>query len=172
MTRYVRRLSELMPPPEAGGSVIDWERAEKSYGYSFPDDYREFMAIYGEGRIDDFLSIYTPISEVYVNGSGTVAAITGDARLTGESEDYDSPRLLVAWGITVGSDLVCWRAEGADPNTWPIVLWGRHSLPPECWMTFDGNMVEFVERFARRDIPYFDFSEMSEIAPRFVHARD
>lgn len=169
--QYLKQLIELMPPPESGGNVIDWEIVERSYDHAFPADYREFMATYGEGRVDDFLSIYPPISEVYRNDSGTVARITSDARLTGENEDYDKPQLLVAWGITVESDLVCWRTEGADPNQWPIVLWRRHSLPPECWVTFGGNMVEFMERFAKRNIMYFDFSEMNENA-RFVHERD
>jgi hypothetical protein len=48
-----------MAPPVGGGDAIDWSALESQGGY-FPSDYKEFVAVYGGGDIDDILGINTP----------------------------------------------------------------------------------------------------------------
>ncbi|MBK3568131.1 hypothetical protein [Streptomyces sp. MBT62] len=89
------RLASLAGPPSAGGDILDWNDLSGRYPRGFPDDYKEFIRVYGEGLFDDFLGVVAPVSGVYPNDPGAnVEGITGTAELTGEEEDYDAPELL------------------------------------------------------------------------------
>ncbi|NEC85947.1 hypothetical protein [Streptomyces sp. SID12501] len=140
------------------------------YSHGFPDDYREFMGIYGQGFFDDFLGVEPPTQDVYpLEVSATVRGRTADARFTGEECEYDRPDLLIAWGLTVDSDLLCWRADSPDPNMWTTVLWRRQWLS---WEQFDCGMTEFLCRYATRDLPDVWTFDLPYDGCRFVHDRD
>ncbi|MFF4342244.1 hypothetical protein ACFY00_20220 [Kitasatospora sp. NPDC001540] len=135
--RLVRGLRPLVAPPAGGGNAIDWSRTTAEYGHGFPDDYRAFMQVYGEGTFDGFLYVTPPVSEVYPNPPFPVREETDTACHTAEEEDFDEPDLLIAWGGTVDADLLCWYACDPDPNRWTTVVFRRHWAPPECWTRFD-----------------------------------
>ncbi|GGJ71623.1 hypothetical protein [Streptomyces brasiliensis] len=168
------RLTSLVAPPAAGGNVLDWDSLTERYPRGFPDDYKEFMRVYGQGLFDDFLGVVPPVNEVYPNDPGAnVEGVTGDAELTAEEEDYDAPELLIGWGYTVEADLLCWRADSPDPNKWGTVIWRRHWAVPECWSHFNCGMVELLCRFADRDISKdWTFDDLRYTGARFLHARD
>ncbi|MEU0411515.1 hypothetical protein ABZ307_27365 [Streptomyces griseorubiginosus] len=108
------RLTSLVAPPAAGGDTFDWDGLSARYPRGFPDDYKEFMRLYGPGLFDDFLSVAPPVHAVYPDDpSADVEGVTGDAELTAEDEGYDAPELLVGWGSTVEADLLC-RFAGRD----------------------------------------------------------
>jgi hypothetical protein len=167
----VRQFRALVAPPVDGGNTIDWTQIVEDYGHAFPDDYRVFMEVYGEGTFDDFLSVKPPVSEVYIPSS-PVREETDNARYTAEMEDFDEPGLLIAWGVTVDSDLLCWYASDPDPNRWTTVIWRRHWADPECWMRFDCGMVELLRRYVQHEIPHFWISDLRYEGSRFLHERD
>ena len=92
------RLTSLVAPPAAGGDAFDWDGLTAPYPRGFPDDYKEFMRIYGPGLFDDFLSVAPPVHAVYPDDpSADIEGVTGDAELTAEEEGYDAPELLIGW---------------------------------------------------------------------------
>jgi hypothetical protein len=131
------------------------------------------MRVYGEGLFDNFLGVNPPASEVYPNDPGAdVEGITGNAELTAEELEYDTPELLIGWGSTVEADLLCWRADSPDLNKWGTVIWRRHWAVPECWSHFDCGMVELLCRCAGRDITEHWTFDLRYTGARFLHARD
>jgi hypothetical protein len=52
MTPAIRKLTKILPPPsqpvEASG---DWDEVERTLGTALPDDYKEFISLYGTGFI-------------------------------------------------------------------------------------------------------------------------
>jgi hypothetical protein len=169
----VRGLRALVAPPTRGGNAIDWSAVVVEHDHGFPDDYRTFMEIYGEGTFDDFLYVVAPVSEVYpADPSSTVLGSTDTARYTAQEEDFEEPDLLIAWGGTVDADLLCWYASNPDPNQWTTVIWRRHWASPESWMRFDCGMVEFLRRYVRHEIPRFGIGDLRYEGSRFVHSRD
>lgn len=168
------RLTSLVAPPAAGGDTFDWAVLSERYPRGFPDDYKEFMRIYGPGLFDDFLSVAPPVHAVYPDDpSADVEGVTGDAELTAEEEGYDAPELLIGWGSTVEADLLCWRADSPDPNRWTTVIWRRHRANPQCWSHFGHGMVELLCRFADRDIDeHWRTFDLRYSGARFFHDRD
>lgn len=169
------KLLSLVDPPASGGTPVDWERASREYTHGFPRDYIEFMAAYGEGVFDDFLVVHAPFPDAYPNDpSSTVHGRTADARLTGEEEDYDAPELLIGWGLTVDSDLLCWRMTDADPDRWTSVIWRRQWTSPDSWVELDCGMAELLCRWATNQIPNFGVGalELPYSGSRFVGYRD
>ncbi|MFD0279517.1 hypothetical protein ACFVHB_37275 [Kitasatospora sp. NPDC127111] len=168
----IRCLQTLVAPPASGGNATDWSRMTAEYDHGFPDDYRAFMQVYGEGTFDDFLYVDAPVSEVYTNPPFPMKEGTDTACFTAEEEDFDEPELLIAWGGTVDADLLCWYASDPDPNRWTTVIWRRHWASPESWMRFDCGMGELLRRYAEREIPHFWISDLRYQGSRFVHSRD
>ncbi|MFD1663205.1 hypothetical protein ACFSL4_34850 [Streptomyces caeni] len=167
------RLISLVAPPARGGNTVEWRSLSERYPRGFPDDYKEFMRVYGQGLFDDFLVVCPPVQEVYPNDPGaTVEGVTGDAELTAEEEEYDRPELLIGWGRTTEADLLCWRADSPDPNNWGTVIWRRHWAAPECWSYFDCGMVELLCRYAARDLPEHWTFDLPYAGARFIHDRD
>ncbi|MFE2432930.1 hypothetical protein ACFXJ5_40305 [Streptomyces sp. NPDC059373] len=172
-TDPLRRLMSLVEPPVRGGNTVDWVGLVAEYPHGFPDDYRAFMRVYGQGMFDDFVSVVPPIQEVYLHDlDATVRGRTADAQFTGVEEEYDEPNLLIGWGLTVDSDLLCWRADSADPNQWSTVIWRRQWSAPGSWVRFDCGMVELLCRYAERRIPHFWIEDLPYEGSRFVHSRE
>ncbi|MGW0854714.1 hypothetical protein [Streptomyces sp. NPDC002690] len=167
----VKYLAGLVRPPVEGGNEVDWASVEAAHPHGFPSDYRLFMEVYGQGCFDDFLGVEPPVQEVYpLDVGATILGRTADAFETAEASEYDEPELLVAWGLTTESDLLCWRTDSVDPEKWTVVLSRRqyHS-----WEHFDCGMVEFLCRYAERDLSeIWTFRGLGYAGCRFVHDRD
>ncbi|MCX5395802.1 SMI1/KNR4 family protein [Streptomyces sp. NBC_00102] len=166
----MKRLKGSVAPPAQGGNQVDWDSAETENGHGFPSDYRLFMEVYGQGCFDDFLGVEPPVQEVYPLDEGaTIRGRTADALETAEATEYHEPELLIAWGLTTESDLLCWRTDSADPEKWTVVLWRRQY---DSWEHFECGMVEFLCRYAERDLPEIWTLDLAYDGCRFVHDRD
>lgn len=53
-------ISVIPPPPGHGWRAVDWASVEQSLGLPLPQDYKDFIAVYGPGTFDDFLHIFLP----------------------------------------------------------------------------------------------------------------
>jgi SMI1-KNR4 cell-wall len=62
----IAKLMEILPPPAnpvAAASASDWATVEKDLGLTLPDDYKDFITLYGYGYFGgDFLTIHSPLS--------------------------------------------------------------------------------------------------------------
>ncbi|MBE8477465.1 SMI1/KNR4 family protein [Streptomyces justiciae] len=165
------QLRDLMPPHEGAGDSIDWEEAERAWGAGFPQDYKEFVAQYGDGEVDAFLTFLVP---EWTEGSvpcGAMAEETAEARrmwLEKPPAGYGSPATppVVAWGVNARADLLCWMTGEQDPGLWPVAVWSRGTL---AWDVHDCGMLEYLVRLFRGEI---DTMWADDGVRRFVHVRE
>ena len=136
----------IVDPPVQGGDHIDWDRVAEGSGLRFPADYRDFVAVYGGGTIDDFLTISTPPvpGSVYGNlltrGRGHVNERVV-RELAGVVDDPAAYPLL-AFAATSGGDEVLWLCDNPDPDKWRILVRGRHTV--NRWSVFNLNLLNFL----------------------------
>lgn len=169
----IDRLRYIMPPHEGAGDMVNWQEAEDSWGVRFPSDYKEFVAVYGTGEVDAFLTFLIPgVIDGPIPTDG-MAEETRHARqmwlkyAPDRSVPADTPPPVIAWGVNARSDLLCWVTTERDPTDWPVAIWSRGDLR---WRFHDCGMAEYVLRLFQGE-----FDEMWSAAGgfrRFVHVRE
>jgi hypothetical protein len=172
-------LLQVMPPHPGAGDVVDWSAAEQEWGVPFPADYRAFVETYGEGTVEDFLSILIPFSTEPLADPAPMRSETENARYTwGLEIGSDRPAgvdgsSLIAWGVDAGADILCWSVRGEDPDRWPVVVYCRQGWP--AWQVYECGMVEFLLRTFRGewpDCPLSGSDFWENPSPRFLHWRE
>lgn len=150
---WLEEVRRIMPSPPGAGDSVDRDAVEASWGTRFPGDYKEFMAEYGEGAIDDYLSLMAP--EIHVGPGGEFSCM-GMQQESANAEDVwraagrgpaETPR-LIAWGADSSADILCWPATDSDPDKWPVVVWGRGDARGT---EYPCGMVEFLCRLFRAE---------------------
>ncbi|GAA2081703.1 SMI1/KNR4 family protein [Actinomadura alba] len=158
-------LRRLMPPTCESGTSVDWARLSESWGKEFPDDYRQFIEMYGAGTIENFLVVVKPGPKgespeqetgVMFNETATAEYLWTDARRSPELADV-APE-LIAWGGDESADLLCWDASDDDPGRWPVLVYNRGKA---LWSRYDCGMVEFLVRILRADFDERPLSDLS-----------
>ncbi|WP_037648324.1 hypothetical protein [Streptomyces flavidovirens] len=115
MERLVRITGWTQP---AQRPDVDWVKVESSLGTALPSDYKRMVETFGEGAFDGFLDLnQKPWTDLREDG-------------------------LLIWAGTEHEDLYCWRADGDDPDRWPVVV---RSFDGED-TSFDCQAAEFVCR--------------------------
>jgi hypothetical protein len=176
MNRYVERLLARMPPPGAGGDLLDWDEVRAGSGLGFPDDYRDFVTAYGGGVVDDYLSVSTPPVAGSVYGDiefGFSPAVDVAYDFEDVPDSLREGRLL-RWGTTSEADDVFWLHDPAGPSRWGTAVRRRHHDHDEsAWITFDVGMAEFLLRVIDRDIPpCFSQGDFPSAFPRYLNWRE
>ncbi|MFF2077881.1 hypothetical protein ACFVXG_24375 [Kitasatospora sp. NPDC058162] len=151
----VEELVGLMPPHDGSGDVVDWSSIEELFGVVLPSDFRDFIAVYGAGVIDDQLEIASPTGEE--SGGADMLAMTprvSSLRWLEESGSgyplWPESGSLICWGRlksygeTYG--FLYWRSVGTDADRWPVVLWRRDR---QGFVEHPGGMAEFLVRLLR-----------------------
>ncbi|UFR06214.1 SMI1/KNR4 family protein [Streptomyces sp. Go40/10] len=115
MERLVRLTGWTQP---ARRPDVDWAEAESRLGTALPSDYKRMVETFGVGAFDGYLSLnQEPWTSLREDG-------------------------LLIWASTEHEDLYCWRADGDDPDRWPVVVRSLdHGDVP-----FDCRAAEFVCR--------------------------
>ncbi|MFF4155495.1 SMI1/KNR4 family protein [Streptomyces sp. NPDC001678] len=168
-----------MPAHENAGEDVNWSDAEKAWGITFPRDYKAFMSEYGEGVIDNFLTVFQPLSTAYDPSAYGMRFETENARaIVAESvglaeECAHSTSSLVAWGVTSGPDILCWQTASGDPDRWPVVVIGRHTKTPVA--VYETGMVEFLRRVFLAEFvecPLSGVHLWGVTSPKFLHWKE
>ncbi|MFJ8091790.1 SMI1/KNR4 family protein [Streptomyces griseofuscus] len=102
----------------AGRPDMDWAKTEASLGTGLPSDYKRMVETFGEGAFDGFLDL----------NQEPWAGLRADG--------------LLIWAGTEHEDLYCWRADGDDPDRWPVVVRSFDGKD----LAFDCRAAEFVCR--------------------------
>ena len=165
------RLVSLMAPPAAGGDVIDWSALERQ-GACFPGDYKEFVAAYGGGDIDDILSIDTPPVP------DSIAFMEGlkpwETDLAESATDPSVKVRVLPFGHSLDGDVVFWECRSEDPDDWKILVFKRQHGPYEsAWRRFDYGMVDLLAAVIEgsvRDV--FSTANLPGSPPVFRNWRD
>lgn len=137
----LKTLRRLMPPTAESDTSVDWGRLSESWGKEFPDDYRQFIEVYGAGTIENYLSVLRPESEGEQPAPDDMLMETLNAE-NAWAREQKSPELagtnpeLIAWGLDASSDILCWDASGDDPTTWPVLVRNRGD---DLWSRYDAG---------------------------------
>ncbi|WNZ12104.1 hypothetical protein [Streptomyces sp. 11x1] len=159
------RLLAVMPADLGEDQGVDWAALRTAWGRGFPSDYMAFMSHYGAGAIDDSFSILVPNTP----DRSVEGGMAGETRNAAGLWDEGSAPLL-AWGLTVAADIVCWKTEHEDPDRWPVVVWRRQKSSPR-WAEYDRGMSGFLCGLFSRDFdecPLSDTTLWGNSTPRFV----
>ena len=160
MPAPLEALTLLLPMTYGVDEQVDWAAAEARWGAGFPSDYKAFMAAYGEGSVDDAIVVHRPLPLSACDGGRARADAMADetdavrqvwrteadevwADPAGPDLELD-PDALLAWGVTTGADILCWLTTDEDPDRWPVVVCGRHTVPTFALYRF--GMAEFLRR--------------------------
>ncbi|MGV9269534.1 SMI1/KNR4 family protein [Kitasatospora sp. NPDC003701] len=143
------RLSALLGAPSTPGDAIDWDELARTTGLRLPADYRDFVALYGGGELDECLSVST----LPVDGSPYGVLVDGldvdpreePAALTGSApEDLEEGRLL-PFAKSANSDVAFWLCNARDPDSWDVVVYKRQPLyGEERWVRFAVGFGDFL----------------------------
>lgn len=169
----IAQLRDLMPPHDGAGDSVDWQEVERVWGVTFPPDYKDFVATYGRGEVDMFLTFLVPGKSEGPRPSDSMTEETAEARrmwLRKPPAGYDPTTTapVVAWGVTSSADLLCWNTGGEQrPDRWPVTVWSRSGLN---WTVHDCGMLEYVVRLLRGELD--SAPAEADRVHRFVHVRE
>lgn len=151
----------VVPPPKVPTEAYHgpWEPIEAELGTILPQDYKDFVRLYGEGQFMEFLGIHVPrFWSPYVR---LVPQVRSAAQVFASFEEdlpyplWPSPGGLLAFGKTDFGDYLFWLTRGS-PEDWPVVVWGRGLQEFE---VFDRSLTDFLAGVATGEIDPKDFPE-------------
>ncbi|WP_198042087.1 SMI1/KNR4 family protein [Kitasatospora azatica] len=171
----------LMPPGPEGGERVDWLAVERDLGSRLPADFRDLVAVYGVGTIDERVMVLPPRSTAHESEIPSVGQMTPSAEKTAWLEHTKSTyplwpapgSLLCGLRMVDGNgDLwgaVYWRTTGPDPDRWPVVVWERCHPFVEFGLTMTGLLVRWLSEAA--DIDFDQRMVFGAPHSRFIHWR-
>lgn len=138
-------LARLLAPPAQpleSGRGADWGSVTDRIGEPLPVDFMQFIDRYGTGIINDFLTVLNPFSanarlnlldQMFYHLS---ALRSLKAQFPGACPYplFFEPGGLLPWGITIDSDIFCWKTSGVS-GQWTQVIFPRHGDAEEHNMT-------------------------------------
>ena len=160
-------LAQQMPPTTLAQPVRDvpWGEASQLIGFDFPEDYQQFIALYGSGSISNDLGISMPW---LVNGPDHLPERDGFGvymvrveKMSSLNQFHDrvperwpfsfwpAPNGLLPWARNSRYGYLLWLTTAADPNAWTCVAWNQLE-----WRTYDCGMVDLLIRLVSGDDAY------------------
>ena len=125
----IEKLIKIVPPPAKPDYPFSgpWAVIEAYIGTPLPQDYKDFVRLYGSGSFMEFLGVNVPMCRSpYVRLETQIRDIH-TYFLKDEDFPYPlwpSPGGLIVFGGTDFGDRLFWLARGA-PDDWKVVVWGR-----------------------------------------------
>ncbi|WP_406104501.1 hypothetical protein OG698_20135 [Streptomyces sp. NBC_01003] len=129
-----------------GPRGVDWNFLAEETGVVFPADFVELAEAYPRFTVDEFLGLHIPTpgeEENFVRGMKGLLRNLEELRDSGMSHGnvpYPEPGGLVPWGDSCDGDVFFWRANGADPQSWTILVSGHN----DDWCEFKGTLTEYL----------------------------
>lgn len=168
-------VAKLIPPPDNPNEAPqqhEWPQIEAQLGTSLPVDYKDFISLYGTGKIDNFLWIFNPLSQNENINLATQIRIQLDAlselQTYGEIlpyKLYPERDGIFPFGITENGDVLYWKTTGS-PAAWSVLV--NEARSPE-WEAFSMTMTEFLlEVLNRRIHPSAFPAVFPSNAPAFI----
>jgi hypothetical protein len=157
-------------PFEADGS---WSQVERTLGTSLPDDYKDFIRIYGSGRIGHFMGVLNPFAKNpnmnLLEKSRELLDTLRYLRDDGEPIPYaiyPTSGGLFPVAVTDNGDVINWLTNGGAAD-WTIVV--NESRGPD-YEQFDCNLTAFLQGLLDQSLiceilPTFDFDGAAEFTP-------
>lgn len=124
----------------------DWDTVEQELKIQFPNDYKKFIDLYGEGAVNDFLWILSPFSK-YENLNTKVKMkemyeayqiLKNENPEICEFQIYNGEVGIFPWGITDNGDELYWHFSKKETSI--VVIASRFSNKK----IYDMSMTEFL----------------------------
>ncbi|MEU4302912.1 hypothetical protein [Kitasatospora aureofaciens] len=176
----VETLISLMPPHDGCGDILDWRSIEEAFGVALPSDFRDFIAVYGTGSIDDQLEIASP--DQMESDGVSMLAVTPRASSVRWLEETGSgyplwpeSGSLIGWGrlksYGEAYGFLYWRAVGPEADRWPVVVWKRDSRE---FVEYPHGMAEFLVRLLQESgsLPLDRRDVFGAPHSKFIHRRE
>jgi hypothetical protein len=116
MNSAAEELVGVMPPPSAGGDAVDWSDVRQGSGIEFPEDYKDFVSLYGDGVLNFAVYLETPP----VPGSPSGFLLDSRPGHLPEREVERYPFLrgqdVFPFAKSAHGDAVCWICNFQDPD--------------------------------------------------------
>jgi hypothetical protein len=123
-------IAAVPPPDQPFGFEGPWGPIEAELGTPLPQDYKDFVRIYGHGYFMQFLGVTVPRSS---NGNTRLEKqVPLVSKIFAEFDPPDdrpypmwpTPGGLIPFGATDNGDYLFWLSRG-PPEDWPVVVWDR-----------------------------------------------
>jgi hypothetical protein len=126
----IERLLKVVAPPERPDEPFSgpWEPTENFVGSPLPQDYKDFVRLFGSGSFMDFLGINVPrVESRYVRFETALSQSRYLFQQALPPEDrrypiWPDPGGLILVGHTDWREGVFWVPNG-DPSSWTIAIW-------------------------------------------------
>jgi hypothetical protein len=134
-----------------------WQKIEDELGISFPDDYKQFIDIFGTAYIGNFIYVLNPFAENRnFNFSEQHIMILEAFREIGSffgGEKFPYPLYpdkggLLPWGFSINGDHLFWFAQG-EPQEWTIAVDESRGASFE---TYNDSMSSFLVKLLKKEI--------------------
>jgi len=171
-------LKKLMAPPTSplnlpkGGG---WQVVERRLGIELPEDYKEFLACYGTGAVDNFLWMLNPFSQnenlnLIVQAGARLDAQRQFSAESGVETPYalhPEANGLFPWGVTDNGDVLYWLCKGFLTTGTIVVCDSRASR----WREFPLSTSEFLAALVTKELVVDVFpDDFPSESPEFVPA--
>jgi hypothetical protein len=125
----IRALLKVLAPPTAPFEPFSgpWAPVEAALRTPLPEDYKDFVRIYGSGQFLDFFGLYIPGSRnPNLRLESAVRMVCQSLR---QLKDFayalwPAPGGLIPIGQTDNGDYIFWLPN-AEPADWKVVIWDR-----------------------------------------------
>lgn len=164
----------ITPPnnPNEAPQQRDWSNIEAALATSLPEDYKEFINLFGTGKIDNFLWIFNPFSQNENINLATKVHVQLTAlfelQAYGEVLPYKlfpESNGVFPFGITENGDVLYWHTVG-QPDAWTVLV--NEARSPD-WEAFEMIMTEFLFKVLSRQIHPNAFpSAFPSATPNFI----
>lgn len=151
------KIVDILPVPQTEIINTDedmWSDIQKMLCIEFPDDYKEFINIYGFGSINKFLWVLSPFSE---NENLSYLKKFNDMKFAYQymqkefplkyfMKYFDHENGLLPWGITDNGDELYWYIDNGKRSI--VVMEARYA---EIYK-YDMELTEFIYKLLNKEI--------------------
>lgn len=131
----IEELRRMIPPPTVPkGADGDWATCERDLGLHLPEDYKEFISIYGSGVLCHLFAISSPFSSPLLWKTGVrdwwirwagIYDCWGEVERQLPYSRYPAVPGLLPWGTVGDVDILSWHTEG-EPHQWYVIYDDQH----------------------------------------------
>lgn len=152
----INKLIDILPPPSPRAfDKAAWVNFETDKGLRLPNDFKEFISIYGCGAVDDFVWVLDPFSqnpnlnfEKSKYFLGAYAVMRQEFLLDYPRPNYPAEGSFLPWAVTDNGETFVWLVEG-QPDSWRVAI---HSSDQGDEEVYSCGCVAFLLKLLSRDI--------------------